>query len=110
MSRLLLLFVALWVLVATPVLCVGGALLHPCECGETCGHEEVCDTDPCADVASPTPTDGKLTKLTGPAFEPAPHFVDGESFPPPAAMAAYTRCRHESPNLPLFSSSLPRLL
>ncbi len=110
MSRLLLLLVALWVLVATPVLCVGGALLHPCECGVTCGHEEVCDSDPCADVASPTPTDGKLTKLTGPTLEPAPHFVDRETYLPAAAIAAYASCRDESPNLPLFSSSLPRLL
>ncbi len=49
MKRLPALILVLWTLVGVPSLCVTGFLMHPCACPETsCGHEELCADDPCA--------------------------------------------------------------
>ena len=42
-----------WVLWMVPVLCAGGALSHPCDCGAWtgCGHEDGCASDPCGTIA-----------------------------------------------------------
>ena len=47
-----MLLILFWGLLAVPALCVGGALLHPCECGAAigCAHEEQCSEDPCSDL------------------------------------------------------------
>lgn len=41
--------VVLWALFALPALCVAGVVLHPCDCGTECSHEENCLSDPCTD-------------------------------------------------------------
>ena len=56
-----------WALVLMPALCVGGVLMHPCDCPhsqdadhqekESCGHEAECATDPCGTVVT-RPSDG----------------------------------------------------
>ncbi len=45
-----ILVVVLSVLVV-PALCMGGVLLHPCDCchEDDCGHEEACASDPCSE-------------------------------------------------------------
>lgn len=73
--------VTLWSLVLLPVLCVGGAIGHACECladaashtralddhdtdshGDTdCHHESDCDDDPCAQIASATRQRGEAS-------------------------------------------------
>ncbi len=49
MSRSLLILTLAWALLLLPVLCAGGLLVHPCDCGTTigCEHETDCDSDPC---------------------------------------------------------------
>lgn len=34
-----------------PALCMGGVLLHPCDCchEDDCGHEDACASDPCSE-------------------------------------------------------------
>ena len=44
------LLVLLWACAIAPSLCVGGGLVHACDCGVECGHEEDCERDPCAPV------------------------------------------------------------
>ena len=44
------LLVLLWACVIAPSLCMGGGLVHACESGIECGHEEDCERDPCAPV------------------------------------------------------------
>ena len=53
--RFTLLALLLWGLLGAPTLCLGGVLLHPCECATTieCDHEEVCDDDPCVNYILP---------------------------------------------------------
>lgn len=52
-SRSALLIVALWAIIAAPVLCEAGVLAHPGECAdgevEACDHEADCDLDPCSE-------------------------------------------------------------
>ena len=62
MSRILTISVALAAFIAVPSLCVGGVIMHACECAavsdcacernceqETeCGHESGCSDDPCS--------------------------------------------------------------
>ena len=40
---------ALWAVLAMPALCLGGILVHACDCGGAvqCGHESACWYDPC---------------------------------------------------------------
>lgn len=56
MTRNSVVLVLAWTLLLLPVLCTGGWLLHPCDCGSTigCEHESSCNSDPCEiDVARP---------------------------------------------------------
>lgn len=69
---------AMALLVATPVLCIGGLISHPCECGDEigCGHETDCASDPCnfvlprgdapnrAEISQPTVTPFTAAALT----------------------------------------------
>ncbi|MEK6675955.1 MAG: hypothetical protein AABZ47_09920 [Planctomycetota bacterium] len=60
--RYLGLLAGCWTFVVMPALCVGGVLMHPCDCPHTgdldhqdkegCGHESECATDPCGDVVT----------------------------------------------------------
>ncbi|MCH7789758.1 MAG: hypothetical protein IH940_09995 [Acidobacteria bacterium] len=57
MGRCQSLLVALWAVIAAPALCLGGVLLHECECGsaQTCAHEGDCASDPCGALTVRTP-------------------------------------------------------
>ncbi len=48
MVRYVTISAALWALL-TPILCAGGLLAHPCDCGAEleCSHENDCAADPC---------------------------------------------------------------
>lgn len=51
MKRILLITIAFWVLLASPGLCLAGALEHMCADnphGDTCAHEDDCANDPCS--------------------------------------------------------------
>ena len=64
MMRTSLIMILTGVLLALPVLCAGGWVVHPCECGPElgCDHELECAADPCdfdlyrhdSSTASPT--------------------------------------------------------
>ena len=47
MKRIVMIIIAVWVLLAAPVLCMSGVLVHACACGTVCEHESDCDVDPC---------------------------------------------------------------
>ena len=54
--RLVALLIICWALVGQPSLCVGGVILHACDCAEVeCTHEEQCDDDPCVESVFPRP-------------------------------------------------------
>ena len=54
--------IGVWALLLMPALCVGGVLIHPCDCTHSgdedhpekggCGHESQCAADPCGDVVT----------------------------------------------------------
>ena len=54
--------IGVWALLLMPALCVGGVLMHPCECTHSedadhpeesgCGHESHCAADPCGDIVT----------------------------------------------------------
>ena len=52
MMRLAAISFTVCAILAMPVLCMAGVLLHPCQCGESiaCGHEINCTADPCSDA------------------------------------------------------------
>lgn len=52
MGRCQSLLVVLWAVIAAPALCLGGVLLHECECGsaQACEHEGDCASDPCGEL------------------------------------------------------------
>ncbi len=95
-------------LLGVPALCAAGAVLHPCECGESieCGHEDDCSDDPCVDVFAPRESG---TDLISPA-------LSAEDLPGDRPAGAWTDERLgyaplvvPLPNLPLPDSALPLL-
>jgi len=49
MPRFTLSLILAWTLLLLPALCMGGWLLHPCDCESSigCQHESDCASDPC---------------------------------------------------------------
>lgn len=76
-----------WALLLLPALCMGGWLIHPCDCGTTvgCEHEADCASDPCEigmarsdswsqssdELAAPTANHSAIV-------DPAPNSLDTE--------------------------------
>lgn len=53
MKRIIMTFLALWVLLLSPGLCLSGALEHFCAdspAGSSCEHENDCANDPCGEI------------------------------------------------------------
>ena len=64
---------AYWVLLAAPVLCLGGIVVHQCaRCAaqNPCGHEAGCEDDPCSVTPPRSGTNPDAVALAGPAANP----------------------------------------
>lgn len=88
MPRFAVLFIATWVLLVAPTLCVGGVLYHVCACEtdacaeETCSHEvacsheEDCSSDPCQDLVRLLAARGDTESgVAAPPLVPTPSFL-----------------------------------
>lgn len=88
MSRFAFLFIATWVLLVAPTLCVGGVLYHVCACetdacdeeicshDEACSHEDDCSSDPCQDLVRPLAARGDTDSgVAAPPLVPTPSFL-----------------------------------
>lgn len=63
MKTSLALLALLWVCAVAPSLCLGGNLVHACDCGIECGHEVDCERDPCAPVLKAEDGDSRWLDL-----------------------------------------------
>lgn len=102
---------AVWALLALPALCVGGVIVHPCDCAATsgCGHEAACWTDPCNTITVRTEQQGDIgMPAPGAASVPVCWTVDLQVF-----AEAFRVDASESPpceNLPYPRSDIPLLI
>ena len=101
-----ILVVVLSVLVV-PALCMGGVLLHPCECchEDECGHEDACASDPCPEWVVRNDDFTHDVTEDQPSAAPAQILNDEACFIERRLSAAQTR-----PVLPFPASDIPLLI
>ncbi len=112
MTRILLTFIAISGLIATPFLCAGGMLLHACHCDESTAdpHEDECGTDPCTEYMAQSKSFGQtpgrqlfeMATAAGTIHGAVPPIVTREQAGLVAQLPAI--------NTPLPASALPLLI
>ena len=118
--------VVVWTALGAPVLCMGGFLAHPCDCGDTsnkahahcdeeeaptsCDHESGCALDPCEEM---TASRDELTQTLKfslmPQLQAATCLADA-LLPKPSPTGSPPEDTANRLRLPLHQSDLPLLL
>ena len=110
--RLATISILVWAFLAVPALCIGGVLLHACQCADVgdCAHEVACAEDPCGDlVVRPDSSDG--VDDAGPrVVEKLPSFSEATLKQPIAATSHPSSLPFPGQNLSLPPSDLPLLI
>lgn len=112
-SGRIVLTLTFWSLIVLPALCMGGMLVHDCECTiqSECGHEADCADDPCSDLSVTSRENNDLidmlpsTSLTLIDLD-TPYRLRADK----VHFLAYCICSLHGQQLPFAPSDLPLLI